>query len=71
MAEENEVTMSKTVREYYNITEDDMNNLEMRSCCNKYFADSRWFMRRVIDNQISNLSDGQIAWIEQILDRIQ
>ena len=61
----------KTVREHYNITEDDMDNLEERACCNKYMADSRQFLNRVINTPVDALTDGQKTWVENIMDAIQ
>jgi hypothetical protein len=65
---------SPTVRQKYNITDDDMDRLEeLSEGCSRgsYWNDSYIFMLKKIDVQADALSGAEIAWLERILEVIQ
>jgi len=68
----------KTVRQYYNITEEDLENLE-GECLDEtdnragsdYWQKSRRFLHQKLDMREHLLTDKERLWLESILETIQ
>jgi hypothetical protein len=63
--------MSKSVREHYRITEEDLSKLNYLSRNSKYWSDAESLVNSVIDINPEALTVGQKLWLEQILSQIQ
>ena len=57
-------------KEVFKITDEDLNKLEVKAEDSEYWTKCYEFIEQIIDKPYENLSDKQIAWLEDIMYRI-